>query len=225
MPGSTVNGASSTTLSTVLAAPSSSFFLKPKHICFLTPTRRDFAFLSFLSSTTSFLSSPASAIEFGICTLRATLLLLLLLLLLILLNLTCNSLCSRTKGLVERTEEEVLQLLISTSETDTTYSDEDLQKIQDLFRSAARDCVPEDRNSFVNFQANTGVEVCTFRLIVKNAASLRASKDPVKLKAEALLDNLIRNKGNWESVFEKMQNFDNINNTFLHFGLKGQGLC
>ncbi|KAL4397914.1 hypothetical protein AHAS_Ahas01G0239500 [Arachis hypogaea] len=27
------------------------------------------------------------------------------------------------------------------------------------FRSAARDCIPQERNSFVNFQAKTGVEV------------------------------------------------------------------
>ncbi|XP_019415029.1 PREDICTED: uncharacterized protein LOC109326727 isoform X1 [Lupinus angustifolius] len=180
MPGSTVNGASSTTLSTVLAAPSSSFFLKPKHICFLTPTRRDFAFLSFLSSTTSFLSSPASAIEFGISGPKDWL----------------KEQKKKSSNFLLAPVDASRQILRSgylfLTETDTTYSDEDLQKIQDLFRSAARDCVPEDRNSFVNFQANTGVEVCTFRLIVKNAASLRASKDPVKLKAEALLDNLIR---------------------------------
>jgi len=47
-----------------------------------------------------------------------------------------------------------------TAEFGATYTDEDLQKFQQLFRSAARDCVPEDRNSFVAFQANTGVEVC-----------------------------------------------------------------
>lgn len=35
-------------------------------------------------------------------------------------------------------------------------------------------------------------QVCTFRLIVKNAASLLGNKDPVKLKAESLLDDLIR---------------------------------
>lgn len=35
-------------------------------------------------------------------------------------------------------------------------------------------------------------QVCTFRLVVKNAASLLGKKDPVKLEAEALLDNLIR---------------------------------
>ncbi|CAL0305835.1 unnamed protein product [Lupinus luteus] len=210
MPGSTVNGASSTTLSTVIAAPSSSFLPKPKHICFLTPTRRDFAFLSFLSSTASFLSSPASAIEFGISgpkdwlkeqkkkssnfllapvdasrqILRSGYLFLSLCSLLFLSLMHCT-LCF----LIICYD---LILVLLAAETDTTYTDEDLQKIQDLFRSAARDCVPEDRNSFVNFQANTGVEVCTFRLIVKNAASLRASKDPVKLKAEALLDNLIR---------------------------------
>nr|KYP64588.1 hypothetical protein KK1_019189 [Cajanus cajan] len=81
---------------------------------------------------------------------------------------------------------------IAEAESDATYTDEDLEKIQQLFVSAARDCVPQDRNSFVTFQANTGVEVCTFRLVVKNAASLLGDKDPVKLKAEALLDNLIR---------------------------------
>ncbi|XP_030447972.1 uncharacterized protein LOC115670755 isoform X1 [Syzygium oleosum] len=69
---------------------------------------------------------------------------------------------------------------------------DDLEEVQRLFRSAARDCVAEDRNSFVAFQANTGVEVCTFKLIVKNAASLLADKDPVKLEAEAMLDDLIR---------------------------------
>lgn len=37
---------------------------------------------------------------------------------------------------------------------------DDLEEVQRLFRSAARDCVAEDRNSFVAFQANTGVEVC-----------------------------------------------------------------
>ncbi|KAI4374987.1 hypothetical protein MLD38_012913 [Melastoma candidum] len=68
----------------------------------------------------------------------------------------------------------------------------DAEEIQRLFRSAARDCVTQDRNSFVTFQANTGVEVCTFTLIVKNAASLLDNKDPVKLGAEAVLNDLIR---------------------------------
>ncbi|CAN6450584.1 unnamed protein product [Victoria cruziana] len=61
-----------------------------------------------------------------------------------------------------------------------------------LVNIAARDCVPQDRNSFVAFQASTGVEVCTFRLIAKNASSLLDDKDPVKLEAEALLGKLIR---------------------------------
>lgn len=81
---------------------------------------------------------------------------------------------------------------LTLTKTDATYTDEDLEKIRQLFISAARDCVPQDRSSFVSFQAKSGVEVCTFRLIVKNAASLLGNKDPVKLKAEALLDNLTR---------------------------------
>ncbi|XP_062099286.1 uncharacterized protein LOC133805188 isoform X2 [Humulus lupulus] len=75
---------------------------------------------------------------------------------------------------------------------DSNYSDKDMEEIQSLLRSAARDCVIEERNSFVAFQANTGVEVCTFRLIVKNAASLLGDKDPLKLEAEAILTDLIR---------------------------------
>ncbi|XP_043712816.1 uncharacterized protein LOC122661477 isoform X2 [Telopea speciosissima] len=63
--------------------------------------------------------------------------------------------------------------------------------IQGLLRSAARDCVPQERNSFVSLQANTGVEVCTFRLVVNNASSLLKDKSPVKLEAEAMLDDLI----------------------------------
>ncbi|XP_015575030.1 uncharacterized protein LOC8288928 [Ricinus communis] len=81
-------------------------------------------------------------------------------------------------------------LLLTASESG--YSNKELQEVQTLLRSAARDCVPQDRNSFVAFQANTGVEVCTFRLIVKNAASLLDKKDPVKLEAEVMLNDLIR---------------------------------
>lgn len=61
-----------------------------------------------------------------------------------------------------------------------------------LLSSAGRDCVVQDRNSLVAFQAKTGVEVCTFQLIVNNASSLLADKDPVKLEAEASLTDLIR---------------------------------
>lgn len=35
-------------------------------------------------------------------------------------------------------------------------------------------------------------QVCTFRLVVKNAASLLGDKDPVKLEAESMLNDLIR---------------------------------
>ncbi|KAH6828243.1 plasma membrane fusion protein [Perilla frutescens var. hirtella] len=72
------------------------------------------------------------------------------------------------------------------------FGEDDLDEVQKLFVSAARDCVPQDRNSFVEFQSNTGVEVCTFKLIVKNAASLLDDKDPLKLEAESKLSDLIR---------------------------------
>ncbi|XP_009336256.2 uncharacterized protein LOC103928873 isoform X1 [Pyrus x bretschneideri] len=76
--------------------------------------------------------------------------------------------------------------------TDSDYTNKEMEEVRRLFRSAARDCVIEDRNSFVAFQANTGVEVCTFRLVVKNASSLLGDKDPVKLEAESILNDLVR---------------------------------
>lgn len=39
------------------------------------------------------------------------------------------------------------------------FSEGDLDEVQKLLVSAARDCVSQDRNSFVEFQASTGVEV------------------------------------------------------------------
>ncbi|KAK1395631.1 Plasma membrane fusion protein [Heracleum sosnowskyi] len=72
------------------------------------------------------------------------------------------------------------------------YTAKDLEDVQKLLKSAARDCIIEDRDSLVTFQANTGVEVCTFKLVVNNAASLLDDKDPVKLEAEAKLSNLVR---------------------------------
>ncbi|CAK7349297.1 unnamed protein product, partial [Dovyalis caffra] len=80
-------------------------------------------------------------------------------------------------------------LLLTGSES--KFTEDKLEEVQKLLKSAARDCVPQERNSFVAFQANTGVEVCTFRLIMKNAASLLDKKDPVKLEAEAILNDLI----------------------------------
>ncbi|KAG8377790.1 hypothetical protein BUALT_Bualt08G0070300 [Buddleja alternifolia] len=81
-------------------------------------------------------------------------------------------------------------LLLMRSEAE--FGENDFQEVQKLFVSAARDCVAQDRNSLVEFQANTGVEVCTFRLIVKNASSLLDDRDPLKLEAEAKLNDLIR---------------------------------
>lgn len=138
-------------------------------------SRRDIALLSFLA-----LAPPASAIDFGISGPK---------------NWLKEQKKKSSKFLlapVDASREILRSAYLMLTESDATYTDEDLEKIQQLFVSAARDCVPQDRNSFVTFQANTGVEVCTFRLVVKNAASLLGDKDPVKLKAEALLDNLIR---------------------------------
>ncbi|KAL3640871.1 hypothetical protein CASFOL_015839 [Castilleja foliolosa] len=81
-------------------------------------------------------------------------------------------------------------LLLTKSEAE--LGENDMNEIQKLLVAAARDCVPQDRNSFVEFQSNTGVEVCTFRLLVKNASSLLDDRDPIKSEAEAKLDDLIR---------------------------------
>lgn len=43
--------------------------------------------------------------------------------------------------------------------SEAEFRESDLEEIQKLLVSAARDCVPQDRNSFVELQANTGVEV------------------------------------------------------------------
>ncbi|XP_075517013.1 uncharacterized protein LOC142551587 isoform X1 [Primulina tabacum] len=78
------------------------------------------------------------------------------------------------------------------TEREAEFSKNDLEEVQKLLVSAARDCVPQDRNSFVVFQSKTGVEVCTFQLILNNASSLLDDKDPSKLKAEAKLSDLIQ---------------------------------
>ncbi|XP_020984091.1 uncharacterized protein LOC107460089 isoform X1 [Arachis duranensis] len=214
-----VAAAAATTLSALsISTVSAGFSFHPKPIHSKTnslATRRGAVLLSFLAHT-SFLSlTPASAIEFGISgpkdwlkdqkkkaykfllapvdasreSLRSAYLLL----------SAYSSLSNYVPPHISFYADFVRLFFFSflffycfSVEPEAVYSEEDLQKFQDLFRSAARDCVPQERNSFVNFQANTGVEVCTFRLIVKNAASLLGNKDPVKLKAEDLLDNLIR---------------------------------
>ncbi|XP_039053290.1 uncharacterized protein LOC120195292 isoform X1 [Hibiscus syriacus] len=76
-------------------------------------------------------------------------------------------------------------------DNESANSSKHLEEVQKVLKSAASDCVVQERNSFVAFQANTGVEVCTYRLIVKNAYSLLEKKNPVKLEAEAMLDDLI----------------------------------
>nr|CAD1828222.1 unnamed protein product [Ananas comosus var. bracteatus] len=80
---------------------------------------------------------------------------------------------------------------------------EKTKDVRSLLYSAARDCVPEQRNSLVAFQSQTGVEVCTFRLLVNNAASLLNNGDPVKLEAEARLAEVIRSFSSIGSVINK----------------------
>ncbi|KAL8217668.1 hypothetical protein R6Q57_021041 [Mikania cordata] len=70
--------------------------------------------------------------------------------------------------------------------------EKDLDEVRRMIISAARDCIPQERNSIVTFQSNTGVEVCTFKLVLKNAASLLDDKDPTKLQAESKLSDLER---------------------------------
>lgn len=45
---------------------------------------------------------------------------------------------------------------------ESEYGEKDVEEVQGMLRSASRDCVPEERNSFVTFQAKTGVEVSHF---------------------------------------------------------------
>ncbi|XP_024969003.1 uncharacterized protein LOC112508565 isoform X2 [Cynara cardunculus var. scolymus] len=81
-----------------------------------------------------------------------------------------------------------------------TSPEKDLEEVQRLLASAARDCIPQERNSIVTFQSKTGVEVCTFRLVLKNAASLLDDKDPTLLEAEAKLSDLERSFSSLNSV-------------------------
>jgi len=67
--------------------------------------------------------------------------------------------------------------------------------------------VPRERNSIVAFQSRTGVEVCTFSLILKNAASLLDDKDPLKVEADTSLEELIRSFSDLGTVVEN-SNFE-----------------
>jgi len=68
----------------------------------------------------------------------------------------------------------------------------DYEEAGRLVKVAARDCMPAQPGSIVEMQTRTGVEVCTFRLVLKNAASLLDKDDPLKVNADAALDALIR---------------------------------
>ncbi|PWZ56827.1 hypothetical protein Zm00014a_001222 [Zea mays] len=71
-------------------------------------------------------------------------------------------------------------------------STEDAEEVKGRILAAGRDCVPRQRNSIVALQSRTGVEVCTFSLILKNAASLLANKDSLKVEADTRLGELIK---------------------------------
>uniref|UniRef100_A0A0D9ZDT1 Uncharacterized protein n=1 Tax=Oryza glumipatula TaxID=40148 RepID=A0A0D9ZDT1_9ORYZ len=77
---------------------------------------------------------------------------------------------------------------------------DDVEEVGRMLAAAGRDCVPRQRNSLVSLQSRSGVEVfdgitlqvCTFSLILKNAASLLTDKDPLKVEADARLAELIQ---------------------------------
>ncbi|XP_039828322.1 uncharacterized protein LOC120689932 isoform X1 [Panicum virgatum] len=90
-----------------------------------------------------------------------------------------------------------------------TASAEDAEEVRGRIGAAGRDCVPRQRNSIVAFQSKTGVEVCTFSLILKNAASLLANKDPLKVEADTRLGELIQSFSDLGTVVEN-SNFELI---------------
>ncbi|KAK9005493.1 hypothetical protein V6N11_042924 [Hibiscus sabdariffa] len=91
---------------------------------------------------------------------------------------------------IDASRQSLLSAYLLLMDKESTNWSKDFEEVKKLLKSAARDCVVQERNSFVAFQANTGV--CTFRLIVNNASSLLEKKNTVKLEAEAMLDDLIR---------------------------------
>ncbi|KAJ6839378.1 uncharacterized protein M6B38_315330 [Iris pallida] len=76
------------------------------------------------------------------------------------------------------------------------------EEIQGILAAVSRDCVPQARTSLVAFQSGAGVEVCTFSLILNNAASLLEKDDPVKLEAEARLADVVKSLSNVGKVVE-----------------------
>ncbi|KFK31819.1 hypothetical protein AALP_AA6G162500 [Arabis alpina] len=93
---------------------------------------------------------------------------------------------------IDASRQSLRSVYLSLSSRDSDYKEGDLESLQNLLRSSARDCVSNERSSLVDFQSKTGVEVCTFKLVVKNAASLLDDKDPLKLEAENILNDLVR---------------------------------
>ncbi|KAM0899625.1 hypothetical protein ACQ4PT_021149 [Festuca glaucescens] len=83
----------------------------------------------------------------------------------------------------------------------------DAEEVRGRLSAAGRDCVPRERNSIVAFQSRTGVEVCTFSLILKNAASLLDNKDPLKVEADARLAELIESLADLGTVVDN-SNFE-----------------
>ncbi|TVU44802.1 hypothetical protein EJB05_04260, partial [Eragrostis curvula] len=81
-------------------------------------------------------------------------------------------------------------------------SAEDAEEVRGRIGAAGRDCVARQRNSIVAFQSRTGVEVCTFSLILKNAASLLSNKDPLKVEADSRLGELIQSFSDLGTVVE-----------------------
>ncbi|XP_011008409.1 PREDICTED: uncharacterized protein LOC105113788 isoform X1 [Populus euphratica] len=181
-------------------------------------SRRDAALLSFLGLVPS---APASAFSVGISGPKDW------------LKDQKKKTAKYVLAPIDASREILRSAYLLLTESQSEFKEEKLEEVQRLLKSAARDCVPQDRNSFVAFQANTGVEVCTFRLIVKNAASLLDKKDPVKLEAEAILDDLIRsftsldglaNEANVQLASDRQKVADALMNTISSLDKFEQGV-
>lgn len=183
-------------------------------------SRRDAALLSFLALVPS-APAPASAFSVGISGPKDW------------LKDQKKKTAKYILAPIDASREILRSVYLLLTDSQPEFKEEKLEEVQRLLKSAARDCVPQDRNSFVAFQANTGVEVCTFRLIVKNAASLLDKKDPAKLEAEAILDDLIRsftsldglaNEANVQLASDRQKVADALMNTISSLDKFEQGV-
>ncbi|KAL9384315.1 hypothetical protein Peur_021325 [Populus x canadensis] len=181
-------------------------------------SRRDAALLSFLALVPS---APASAFSVGISGPKDW------------LKDQKKKAAKYILAPIDASREILRSAYLLLTDSQSEFKEEKLEEVQRLLKSAARDCVPRDRNSFVAFQATTGVEVCTFRLIVKNAASLLDKKDPAKLEAEAILDDLIRsftsldglaNEANVQLASDRQKVADALMNTISSLDKFEQGV-